>query len=66
MLRSWMIADGGNEHLYGMLEVARWDDPWIKLCRGRTLESGRLQPRTKPSGCGTVAQIPVVWLKLVI
>ena len=58
--RSWMSAGGWNEHWHGMLEVAGEDDLLIygmpssqNFAGGTTLGSGRLQPRTKPSGCST-------------
>ena len=58
--RSWMTAGGWNEHWHKMLEVAGADDLliygmplWQKFAGGRILGSGRLQPRTKLSGCST-------------
>ena len=58
--RSWKTAGGWNEHWNGMLEVAGEDDLliygtllWQNFAGGWTLGSGRLQPRTKLSGCGT-------------
>ena len=60
MSRSWMTAGGWNEHWHGMLEVAGADDLliygmplWQNFASGRILGSGRLQPRTKLSGCST-------------
>ena len=60
MSRSWMTAGGWNEHWHGMLEVAGADDLliygmplWQNFAGGRILGSGRLQPRTKFSGCST-------------
>ena len=60
MSRSWMTAGGWNEHWHGMLEVAGRDDLliygmplWQNCAGGRILGSGRLQPKTRFSGCST-------------
>ena len=60
MQHSWMITVGWHEHWCGILVVAGEDDLliygmplWQNFAGGRTLESGRLQPRTKLSGCST-------------
>ena len=58
MSRSWMRTGGGSECWHGMLEVAGQDDLLIygmplrrNFAGGRPLVPGRLQPRTKLSGC---------------
>ena len=60
MMMMMMMMMHAVEHWHGMVEAAGEDylliygmPLWQNIAGGRTLGSGRLQPRTKLSGCST-------------